>query len=571
MVKEKKKKSLNNKNKIGLFKLLWGVATTRQKWAFFGLMILGVLAALAILIPTQVISIIVSKLSGETIKILSFVIPNSTSYVTIIVVGGVITLIMRLLKMLYDLLIEKLLKRLVANLRTENFDWLISPRRGMDLKMTQGDALYRLNQAPDMITNVVCGFFEDIIPDIMAAVIAFVYILILDLQSLPILIGGIVMVVICVIVRTKLEKTISFKTEKAKSSMSGMVANSISNLPIINLYKSMNYESNVFSKRVDNYYNEQKKQINLRILYWLFVRIAQVATTFLIIYLCAKRIYAGTMLVGSIVTISNFVAQIFTPIQTIGYFSAMWIQSIVAVERLVELKPKQSELLPTVSNIGEKIESLELIHVCAKNSENFEVKNINAKFVKGELTVISGESGSGKSTLIKLICGLCEKTSGDIVINDSSKLASAYLLVDKMSISMQDAYIFNRDVNLNVLYPDGQTDNESYERVIKSLSIEGVVKRKYNEEAQHNLDTMLSGGEKKRIGISRALIRKADIYVFDEPTNDLDNSNAKKVISEIKKLKDEAIVIVVTHDDRVKAIAEQMLVFADRGKLEKIK
>ena len=127
---------------------------------------------------------------------------------------------------------------------------------------------------------------------------------------------------------------------------------------------------------------------------------------------------------------------------------------------------------------------------------------------------------------------------------------------------MQDAYIFNRDVNLNVLYPDGQTDNESYERVIIfNLKVFGIFctnmnqlqtfyffaniwncrqklwlfwfkfnksfncnyalnphRRKINEEAQHNLDTMLSGGEKKRIGISRALIRKADIYVFDEPT-----------------------------------------------------
>ena len=558
-------------DKVSTLKLIWGVATNKQKVAFFGLMLMGVLASMAILIPTQIISIIVSKLSGETISILGIVIPNSVNYITIIVVGGVITLCMRIIKMLYDLLIEKLLKRVLANLRITTFGWLVSPRKNMDLKMTQGDAVYRMNQAPDQVTDVICDFFENIIPDVLAAIIAFVYILILDWQSLPILLVGIVLVVICVVVRTKIERNISFRTEKAKSSMSSMVANSITNLPIINLYKSMSFESSIFSNRTDNFYKEQKKQVDLRIIYWAFVYVIKVATTFLIIYLCAKRIYQGTMLVGNIVTISNYVAQIFNPIQTIGYFSARMIQCSVAVSRLSELEPKGHELLPVVSNIDEKIEKIELVHIYAKNADNFEIKNVNAQFESGKLTVVSGESGCGKSTLIKLICGLCEKTSGDIVINDKAKLSSSYLLVDRMSVSMQDAYIFNRDVDMNVLYPDGNLAKEDYEDIIKKLSLEGVMKRKYDDQVEHNLENMLSGGEKKRIGISRALIKNADIYIFDEPTNDLDNSNANRVIKEIQKLSKNAIVIVVTHDDRVKAIAEQMLVFKDRGVLEKIK
>lgn len=561
----------NNIRKISTLKLLWNVSKPKQKLAFFALMIMSVFAALAILVPTQIISIIISRLSGEQIFVLGFEIPNDISYGTIILVGAAITLCMRTIKMLHDLLIEKLLKRVIANLRIETFDWLVSPRKNMDIKMTQGDAVYRMNQAPDMITDVICDFFVDIIPDVIAAVIAFVYILLLDIQSLPVLLVGIVIVFVCVAVRTKLEKTISYRTEKSKSSMSGMVANTITNLPVITLYKSMSYENNIFSNRVDNFYKEQKKQINLRIFYWAFVRVVQVATTFLIIYLCAKRIYLGTMLVGNIVTISNYVAQIFVPVQTIGYFSARWIQCSVAVNRLYELKPTSHELLQVVSNFDEKIESLELAHICSKSSDNFEIKNINATFKKGELTVVSGESGCGKSTLIKLISGLAEKTSGEIIVNGKARLASSYVLTDKMSVSMQDAYIFNRDVINNVLYPDGTTDNENYEKIIKTLSIEGVMKRKYSEEVEHNLDTMLSGGERKRIGISRALIKKADIYIFDEPTNDLDNNNAEKVIKEIKKLKEETIVIVVTHDDRVKEIADQMLVFTNRGKMEKLK
>ena len=71
----------------------------------------------------------------------------------------------------------------------------------------------------------------------------------------------------------------------------------------------------------------------------------------------------------------------------------------------------------------------------------------------------------------------------------------------------------------------------------------------------------MSGGEKKRISIARGLLREAKIYIFDEPTNDLDNKNAQNVIKQINKLKKNAIVIVVSHDERVMKKADQLIEF----------
>ena len=191
-------------------------------------------------------------------------------------------------------------------------------------------------------------------------------------------------------------------------------------------------------------------------------------------------------------------------------------------------------------------------------------------FKKGELVVVSGESGCGKSTLIKIICGLAEKTGGDIIITGKKKMISVYSAVENMSVAMQDAYIFNRDVKLNVLYPDGNIDQEDYQPVVDKLSLGNVIEREYSDDGERGLDTMLSGGEKKRIGLARTLIKKADLYIFDEPTNDLDNTNARKIISSIVKLKKDAIVIVVSHDDRVKAVADRQIVFEERGKIGEV-
>ena len=71
----------------------------------------------------------------------------------------------------------------------------------------------------------------------------------------------------------------------------------------------------------------------------------------------------------------------------------------------------------------------------------------------------------------------------------------------------------------------------------------------------------MSGGEKKRISVARGLLRESKIYIFDEPTNDLDNKNAQNVIKQINKLKKNAIVIVVSHDERVMKKADQLIEF----------
>lgn len=550
-------KNKAKKQKISIVKMLWGVMSKANKAEFFFLLFLGLISSVAILIPTQIVSLIINKLSGLPVVFLGIVIPESVGWLEIIIVGGIVTYLMRFLSFTYGLNMEKLTKKVISNLREENYDWLIVPRKNMDLKMTQGDALYRINQGPETIAMVVDTFFTSLIPEVLSGIIAFVYILFIDIQTMPVLFIGMVLIIICVVLRALTEKKISFRTEKAKSAISTNIANSITNLSVINLYKSMHYESMLFSKRVKTYFNEQKKQINLRWFYWSAVRFIEVLATFVIIYLCASRIYLKSMDVGNVLIIVNYVARIFAPIQTIGYFATYWLQCSVAVERLYELKPQKQDLLPLEALDIDQIDTIKLDGVGTKHGQSFSIDGINMTFKRGQMTVISGESGTGKTTIIKLICGLAERTKGDIFVN-GSKIDTPYKLVDKMSVSMQDAYIFNRNAKENIFYPSGEK-SENADEIIDMLSMKSLVKRQYDDNSEQNFENKLSGGEKKRIGISRAMLKSADVYIFDEPTNDLDNKNAGNVIKNIKTLAENAIVIVVSHDDRLKDKADKLI------------
>lgn len=552
-----KKSNQNIKHKNPLL-LLWEVMTRKNKVQFFFLLLLGFVASIAVLIPTQMISIIVSKLSGEAVSFFGIKISSDIGYVAIIIGAGIITYCMRVLSTTYSLEMEKLIKRVVCNMRSETYSWLVVPRKNMDLKMTDGDALYRMNEAPEYIINVVDSLLSEILPNVFSAIVAFIYICFLDILSVPFILGSLLLVLTCVIIRTRIEKGISVKTEATKSAVSNTISNSIANLPLINLYKSMAYEQKIFDKKIEAYYDQQKKQINLRHIYWLIVELIEVLCTFGIIFLCAKRIMDKTMIVGNIIVIANYVSSIFTPIQSVGWFSTRWVQCSVKINRVYELKPLKQDTLPLTTDVSEKIDSLEIKNVNVQNGDIFRIENVNMKFEKGKLAVIYGESGCGKSTIMKVLCGLCERMDGDIIINGEKKISTAYLITDKMSVTMQSPFIFNRDVKLNVLYPEGVV-HEGTKDIVELLGMQKLYNRKFNEAKQQNLENMLSGGEKKRVCIARGLLKPADIYIFDEPTNDLDAKNANNVIKSINKLKDNAIVIVVSHDERVMKKADVLI------------
>ena len=543
-----------------VLKTLWLVMSKKERWQFVFLIFLGIVASFAVLVPTQIISIIVSAVAGEQAEFFGIPLPNSWSITLIIILGAIITFLMKTLNSTYNLQTERLIKKAVCNLRSLYYSQLITPRKNMDLKMNDGDALYRMNDGPNYIVDVVRGLIVDIIPDILSALIAFVYVCFMDALSAPILVAGIFLVYLCGVLRVRIEKPISVKTEIASSAVSNNISNSIANLPVINLWKTMSYEQKLFNEKVAELYKQQKKQINLRWLYWILVRIVDITCTFSIIYLCAKRVFDGTMLVGNIVIVVNYVSKVFEPIKTIGTFSAKWVQCNVKLNRLHELKASNSEVLSQKNNKFDDIETLELKKITVQNGDIFRLENVNLTFKKGEMSVIYGKSGCGKSTITKVICGLCEKLDGEILINGKPLKDSPYTLTEQMSVTMQSPMIFNRDIQLNVLYPYGEM-TEKTKDVVESLSMKKLFVRKFNEQRQQNLQNLLSGGEKKRISIARGLLRESKIYIFDEPTNDLDNKNAQNVIKQINKLKKNAIVIVVSHDERVMKKADQLIEF----------
>ena len=196
------------------------------------------------------------------------------------------------------------------------------------------------------------------------------------------------------------------------------------------------------------------------------------------------------------------------------------------------------------------------------------LKNVSFSVPKGKLTAIVGPSGSGKSTILRLISRFWDVTEGDILIGGTPLSAlSAEAWQQNVSMVLQDVYLFRETIRENILF--GRKD-ATEEEMIDAAKRAGC--HDFITALPDGYDTMvgeggstLSGGEKQRISIARALLKKAPVLLLDEPTASLDAINEALVQKAIGELVKDTTVIMIAHRLKTVQNAEQILVLEDGG------
>lgn len=172
---------------------------------------------------------------------------------------------------------------------------------------------------------------------------------------------------------------------------------------------------------------------------------------------------------------------------------------------------------------------------------------------QGEKVAIVGANGSGKTTLINLFCGLLKNYMGLLKINNM-ELSSVSIrdLRRQVAYVTQNPYIFHGSVKENICLGNPSTDSEDVESIIKLLGLEHLAERTEIEGSDD-----LSGGEKQKISIARALLKDSSVIIFDEPSNNLDEQTVewlKCFISDTTKT-----IIAVSHNDNVLSLFEKKI------------
>lgn len=215
-----------------------------------------------------------------------------------------------------------------------------------------------------------------------------------------------------------------------------------------------------------------------------------------------------------------------------------------------------------------ELKKITKIYESKKKVKTIALDNISLNFSNKGMTFILGKSGSGKSTLLNIIGALDTKTSGNIIINNKNtdnwnekawdsyrNSAIGFIFQD---FNLLDNYTVNDNIKLSLDIQNKKVTDEMIDDALKQVDLSGYEKRYPNE---------LSGGEKERIAIARALIKQPKIILADEPTGNLDSKTSLAIFKILKRLSMERLVIVVTHDEAfANKYADRIIRIAD-GKI----
>jgi ABC-type multidrug transport system fused ATPase/permease subunit len=258
--------------------------------------------------------------------------------------------------------------------------------------------------------------------------------------------------------------------------------------------------------------------------------------------------------------------------------SAQRIQSTVISlrisEPMVETFLKYKEIFETEDTPKEKnkathnsLSGFKITNLDYRNNINEKsiFANLNLEIKPGEMLVVYGESGSGKTTLIDLICGLEEPTNGKIEFINQDGIS-----IDRPNISYvpQTPFVVAGDIYLNIAFGGKQINKKEIDEIIESLNLGKVASRLVNENIKEIVEegNNLSGGEKQRIGIARAIYSKRNFLVLDEPTSSLDIDNQEKFLDLLKEIRKQKTIIIVTHNPKLLELADQQIILKSSHK-----
>ena len=327
------------------------------------------------------------------------------------------------------------------------------------------------------------------------------------------------------------------------------------NHKLIKIFQKESYEN----LRADRYL-EQLKDKNKKIAI-VFIRMSPIMEPLTGIMIAILIFYSGKLMMQNELEINNFFSFLaammlaYQPVRSLSTLNMVLNQGLSAASRILPIIDNENKIkdIKEAKNLIFKNAEINFKNVkfsYSSNSEDKVLNGINLKFSGGQMTSLVGHSGAGKSTILNLIPRFYDINDGDITIDDQSiyktKIES---LRNNISLVSQETTLFDDTIKNNIKYANVDATDEEILKVAKLSYCDefiNLLPKKYDTIIGEN-GIRLSGGEKQRISIARAMMKKSSIILLDEATSSLDSEIESKIQEALSILTKNRTTIVIAH------------------------
>ncbi len=375
---------------------------------------------------------------------------------------------------------------------------------------------------------------------------------------------------------TRKLKTIQQKIVAETTSLSGSTTESLRNIELVKSLGLADQEINRLNQTTDKILGLELKKLryvrSISFVQGTLINLIRNSVLFFLLFLLFKEIITF----GQFFTLYFYSFFIFAPLQEIGTVISSYREAEVSMKKFKEIidAPKEKDPI-NAKNVG-NIHKIKFNNVSFKYSsgDNQALENISFEINKGESIAFVGPSGSGKSSLVKLLVGLYFPNKGEILYNNTlNQNIILNELRSQIGFVTQETQLFAGTIRENLLFVNPNATEEKMLEVLKKSASLSIL-----EKTRGGLDSMigesgikLSGGEKQRLSIARALLRNPSILVFDEATSALDSITEEEITKTIKELNQDKnhITIMIAHRLSTIMHADKIYVL-EKGKISEV-
>ncbi|WP_348769643.1 ABC transporter ATP-binding protein [Streptococcus sp. NLN76] len=422
----------------------------------------------------------------------------------------------------------------------------------------------------EVIRLFLSQFFPDFVSSIFLFIISLIFLFRLDFQLSVVMLMCLLMMFIVLIPISNFGGKFAIRKQESLSQLSGFLTEIFQRVKLIKVYQGQQYVKSSLEKRL-------AKLVKNSFAYSLIdLTIKPVILIFVFIVICISFGYGGyrvaqsTLTAGTLISFLIYLFQLLSPLSSIAQFgnqlkkinASLSVINQYAINTSIDRTREQAMPAP--------IESIELKGVTFDRDGKNVLNNLDMLFRKREVTAIVGPSGSGKTTVVELISKLYTTFSGRILFNGIDiREISTDSLYGCLTYVFQGTDIFSGTIYENLVFgldykPSIGKVNEILEATALNLEFKNFPNGLETLIGENGIG--LSGGQKQRLQIARALLRNADIYIFDEVTAHLDSVSESKVIETIRTYLKNKVIIYITH--RISTIQTvDKLYFLENGEL----
>ena len=366
---------------------------------------------------------------------------------------------------------------------------------------------------------------------------------------------------------------VTTEAQEKSSFLTKYLVELFKNHRLTKIFQKENYESN----RADHYLNQLKEK-NKKIGH-VIVRISPIMEVLTGVMIAILIFYSGKLIAVGELSVNNFFSFLaammlaYQPVRSLstlnvilnqGLSAASRILSVIDTKKLIKNPENAKEINVEKANIKFKD-----VMFSYNKSDGEVLKNVNLEFEGGKMTSLVGHSGSGKSTILNLIPRFYDCGSGDISVDDQSIYGvTLHSLRKNISLVSQETTLFDDTIKNNIKYANLDASDEEIFKAAKLSHCDEFINNlpeKYETLIGED-GVRLSGGEKQRISIARAMLKKSSIILLDEATSSLDSETETKIQDALKILTKDRTTIVIAH--RLSTILNSNKIYViDSGKI----